>query len=115
MTDLPRTEHGEIDTSAAFGEAWMVHIQYNTDHDGREIDPEHEEWPETYHGIFETQQEAADWCNAYPDGDTDIHDMYVKCMNRVRPDGPPLPTKETVAYTDGEAAARADLGLGVRA
>jgi hypothetical protein len=34
-------------------------------------------------------------------------------MNSVRPGGKPLPTKTTVAYTDGEAAARADLGLTV--
>jgi hypothetical protein len=113
--DLPRNEHGEIECSAVHGEHWMVHIQYNTDFDGREINPEHEEYPETFHGPFHSQQEAADWCNAWPDGDTDIHDMYVKCMNRVRPSGLPAITAKTVAYSDGERAARADLGLGASA
>jgi hypothetical protein len=109
--DLPRDEDGFIQCSAVHGEFWMVHIQYNTDHDGRDIDPEHEEWPETFHGPFYSQQEAADWCNDYPDGDTDIHDMYVKCMNAVRPSGLPKITAKSVAYSDGERAARADLGL----
>jgi hypothetical protein len=109
--DLPRNEDGEIETSAVHGECWMVHVQYSTDFDGRVIDPEHEEWAETFHGPFYSQQEAADWCNAWPDGDTDIHDMYVKCMNNVRPTGLPKITKTSVAYADGEAAAREDLNI----
>jgi hypothetical protein len=113
MTDLPRNEHGEIDCSASYGELWFVKIQYNTDSENREIAEDDEKTFEesvTYHGPFFSQQEAADWCNAYPE-DPDVHDMYVWNMNAVRPDGKPPITKETVAYADGESAARADLGL----
>jgi hypothetical protein len=109
--DLPRNEHGEIDTSAAYGEQWMVKIEYNTDFDGREIDPGKEEYPVTFHGVFYSLQEAADWMNAYPDGDTDIADMTAQCINAVRPTGIPPITAKTVARREGEAAARADLGL----
>jgi hypothetical protein len=108
--DLPRDEDGFIETSAVHGEMWMVHIQWSEDHDGRVIDPEHEEWPETFHGPFFSQQEAADWSNAYPEF-TEIHDMYVKNLNLVRPTGLPTITAKTVAYADGMSAARADLGL----
>lgn len=108
--DLPRDEDGHIQTSAEYGEMWMVHIQWSTDFDGREIDPEHEEWAETFHGPFYSPQEAADWCNAYPEF-TEIHDIYVKNMNQVRPTGLPLPTKVSESYRDGEAAAREDFDI----
>jgi len=88
MTDLPRDDDGNIITSAGFGECWFAMIEYNTDSEGREIDVEDEETQResvTYHGPFDTPQEAADWLNAWPDGDTEIHEMTVLLMNRVTP------------------------------
>jgi hypothetical protein len=109
---LPRDEDGFIKTSAEYGETWIVKIEWTEDFDGRPIDIEKEDYAVTYHGVFYSPQEAADWVNAYPEF-TEVHDYYVLNMNSVRPGGKPLPTKTTVAYTDGEAAARADLGLTV--
>lgn len=82
---LPRDEDGHILTSAEYGECWVAKIEYNTDFDGSEVDPGEPVHPETLHGPFTSQQECADWLNAYPDGDTDVHDMTVLNMNRVRP------------------------------
>ena len=75
----------EIVTSAIFGEAWLVEIHYYTDFDGREIDPKTEDYPRTLHGPFATEDAALAWIYAYPDGDTDIQDMYALVMNKVAP------------------------------
>jgi hypothetical protein len=112
--DLPRSEHGDIDCSASYGEFWFVKIQWSTDSENRVIAEDDEKTfneSVTFHGPFFSPQEAADWCNAYPE-DTDIHDMYVWNMNGVRPSGLPAITATTVSRAEGEAAARADLGLG---
>lgn len=78
------TEDGHIKTSAEYGEVWMVKVEYNTDFDGREIDPGKEEYPCTFHGEFFSEQEADEWLMAYPD-DTDVHEITIVNMNRVRP------------------------------
>lgn len=83
-TPLPRNSEGEIETSAEFGECWFAQIEYNTHADGSEVFGFEEDPPRTLHGPFDSPQEAADWLNAYPD-DTDVHDMTVQVMNRVRP------------------------------
>lgn len=82
-TPLPRDEDGRIVTSAEFGESHIVRIVWTTDHDGRHIDPGKEEYPETFHGPFETQAEAKEWLEAYPEF-TDIEDMFVIPLNSVR-------------------------------
>ena len=35
---LPRTEHGDIDCSASYGELWLVEVTYNTDPEGNWVD-----------------------------------------------------------------------------
>ena len=80
---LPRDEDGEIITSASFGETHMVRIWCNTDFDGREIDPAKEDYAETFHGPC-SSEEANEWMLAYPD-DTNIHDMQVVALNKVKP------------------------------
>lgn len=85
MKPLPTNEHGEINTSAAYGHEWLVVIEYYTDFDGRVIDPEKEDYPKTLHGPFVDAEEATAWIHAYPDGDTDIYEMKVSILNGVRP------------------------------
>lgn len=82
---LPHDEDGHVNTSAEFGEGYVVEIHYNTDFDGRQIDPGKEEHPRTLHGDFKDLEEAMAWMEGYPDGDTDIYDMTAIVMNRVRP------------------------------
>lgn len=72
-------------TSAEYGQAWGVEITYHTDFDGRKIDPAKEDHPRTLHGTFDTPEEASAWMDAYPDGDTDVEDMVLVVINRVRP------------------------------
>jgi hypothetical protein len=79
---LPRDEDGII-TSAEFGQAYFVRIFYNTDTEGAWV--EEGDWTNvTLHGEFLTEEEAAEWMNAYPD-DTDVKDMDILTVNRVRP------------------------------
>jgi hypothetical protein len=85
LPGLPRDEDGFVQTSASYGDLWHVRITYYTDFDGRKVDPGKEELPETFHGPFETQEEAVEWVEAYPDGDTDIEDIVVGVLNKVRP------------------------------
>lgn len=81
---LPRSDEGDVQTSAEYGEALLVKIEWNTDFDGREIDPEKEAYPATFHGEFFSPEEAQEWMDAYPE-DTDVHDMFTVPLNRVRP------------------------------
>lgn len=83
MSGLPRDEDGII-TDASFGDAFMVQIEYTTDFDGRVIDPDQEDYVRTFHGPFDTEAEAKEWLEAYPDFD-EMHDMTVIVLNKVRP------------------------------
>ena len=83
---LPRDEDGFIVASAKFGETWIVRVEYNTDFDGRQIDPAKEEYPCTFHGTFESEDEAVEWMDAFCPDDTDIHEATAMVMNRVRPE-----------------------------
>jgi hypothetical protein len=84
MSNLPRDEDGNIETSAAYGLQWAVRITYNTDPEGVWV-----EWEDnsnvTLHGCFDTEEQANEWLIAYPDGDKDVKDMDVIGINRVRP------------------------------
>lgn len=82
--NLPTDADGWINTDAGFGEDWYVQIDYNTDFDGRWIDPEVEDYPQTFHGPFTSLDEAAAWMEDYPE-DTDVNDMRATVLNRVRP------------------------------
>jgi len=84
MPDLPRNSDGDIITSAEFGETHAVRITYNTDPDGKWVDFE-DDSNQTLHGPFESEAEAMQWLEAYPDGDKDIKDMDIITINRVRP------------------------------
>lgn len=81
---LPTDEDGFIETSPQ-GEATLVKVTYYTDHTGRTIDPEKEEYPCTLHGPFRDEDEAVAWMEAWPDGDTDIEDMVTQHLNLARP------------------------------
>ena len=70
--------------SAVHGYAYLVEIEWNTDYDNRVI-PEGEPPARTLHGPFDTPEEANEWLQTYPD-DTDIHEMTVVVINRVKGD-----------------------------
>jgi hypothetical protein len=84
LDGLPVDADGLVNTSAEFGETLVVEIEWNTDFDGREIDPAKEEYPRTLHGPFLDEAEAKAWMDAYPD-DTDVHEMSAVTLNSVRP------------------------------
>ena len=71
------TEH-----SAVFGQGFLVMIEYTTEADGEPVaedcDP-----PNTLHGPFDTEAEAVQWMETYPDFD-ELDDMTVVTFNRVR-------------------------------
>lgn len=96
---LPTDEDGNIITSAEFGEARLVKVEYNTDHDGREIDPAKEEYPVTLHGPFKDDAEAHAWADAYEPDSTDIHDVHFITLNLVR--GRVNETEEALASLRG--------------
>jgi hypothetical protein len=77
-------EDGNLDTSASFGHLHLVRITYNTDPEGAWVD-DADYGNVTLHGPFETEDEAMAWMEAYPDGDTDVKDMDVVVINKVRP------------------------------
>ena len=83
---LPTDEDGHIETSASYGQHYLVRITYNTDPEGNWVDGNIDDSNQTLHGPFFTQDEAETWIIAYPDGDKDVCDMDVICFNRVRPD-----------------------------
>lgn len=85
LTPLPRTEHGEINTSAEFGTSVVVKVTYYTEADGRQVDIDLAALPCTLHGPFIDEDEAQAWIDAYPDGDTDIEDIVTITLNSVRP------------------------------
>jgi hypothetical protein len=80
-----RFEAPEIETSAIFGDGWLVQIEYVTDADGKPVPDDATDLPRTLHGPFDSEEQAAQWIDAYPDGDTDVHDMTVINFNRVSP------------------------------
>lgn len=82
-TPLPRTEDGFIETSASYGESWMVEIIYNTDQNNKWVDGNEDDSNRTYHGPF-TKDEADEWMKDYPE-DTDVFDMTMLVLNNVRP------------------------------
>ena len=86
MQRFPKDEYGHIITSAEFGQAWLVQIIYNTDPTGKWVDGNLDDSNRTLHGPFRTVEEAVEWMDAYPDGDTDIYDMDAICFNRVVPE-----------------------------
>ena len=71
--------------NGVFGHAYLVKVEYNTDYDGREIDPLKEDYPVTLHGPFDTVEDATEWMDGWPDGDTELHEISVITMNRVAP------------------------------
>ena len=85
MATLPTDEYGHIVTSAEFGMGWLVQIVYNTDPEGNWVDGYIDPSNCTLHGPFDTEDEAVEWMEAYPDGDTDVYDMHVIVFNRVQP------------------------------
>jgi hypothetical protein len=82
---LPRDADGTLITSAIFGEDWVVEVEYNTDHDGRVINPELEDYPRTVHGGFYSKEEADEWAEGFCPDDTDINEVRVIPLNLVRP------------------------------
>ena len=82
--NLPRDEHGSIITSANFGYAVLVKIEYRKDEWGIEVADDIPEYPHTLHGPFFTQEEAQEWMDAYPD-DEDVVEMTALTINNVRP------------------------------
>lgn len=80
--DLPRTEDGFVETSAAYGHLWLVEVTYNTDTEGRWVADDNYE-NRTLHGPFYTEVEANEWLQDYPD-DTDVKEMRVVVLNTVR-------------------------------
>lgn len=78
-------EDGNLNTSAEFGEAYLVRITYNTDPEGKWVDGTIDDSNQTLHGPFETVAEGMAWIESYPDGDTDVADMDVIVINKVRP------------------------------
>jgi hypothetical protein len=84
-TPLPTDEDGHIQTSAEYGETHLVRITYNTDPEGKWVDGTIDASNQTLHGPFESKDEAESWIIAYPDGDTDVADMEIIVLNKVRP------------------------------
>lgn len=84
MSDLPRNEDGEIIFDARFGQCYAVRVTWNTDPEGVWV--AEDDWSNvTVHGTFDTKEEADEWLQAaFPD-DTDVKDMDVVVINRVRP------------------------------
>jgi hypothetical protein len=84
LKPLPRDEFGFVNCSAEFGEMFAVRVTYNTDPDGNWVaDDDYSNY--TLHGEFDSADLAAQWVEAYPDGDKDLKDIDVVTLNRVRP------------------------------
>jgi hypothetical protein len=84
INPLPRSDDGDIITSAEFGTLYAVRVTYNTDPEGVWVEFE-DNSNFTLHGGFDSRDEAESWLEAYPDGDKDVKDMDIIVMNRVRP------------------------------
>lgn len=82
--ELPLDRFGEIVTSADFGTAFLVRVEYNTDEHGAPV-ADGEDGPSTLHGPFNSRTEAKRWCDAYPIDDPDVVDVSIETLNRVRP------------------------------
>jgi len=95
--DLPLTEDGHVDTSAAYGHQWLVEVTYQTEHDGS-IPSTDGPTPRTVHGPFTSEAEANAWVEDWPDGDTDVEDFLVMQVNSVRP----APAPEETHYFELE-------------
>jgi hypothetical protein len=81
---LPRNDDGFVDTSASYGELWIVEVTYNTDPDGNWVEDD-DYSNRTLHGPLFSEAEAQEWIDGYPDGDRDLKDIRVLNMNAVRP------------------------------
>lgn len=85
VDEFARDEDGDIIHSADFGDLWLVRVTYNTDFDGRPVDVTTVlELPQTLHGPFSTIEAANTWVQSYPD-DTDVAEIDLVVMNKVRP------------------------------
>ena len=73
----------EISYNAEWGHAWIVDVEYNTEADGTQV-PEGEPGPHTLHGPFDTEAEAVEWLQNYPE-DTDVYDITLGVINKVEP------------------------------
>lgn len=97
----------EIETSAIFGADWIVEIEYTTDFDGREIDPQVEDYARTLHGTFTTQAEAVAWLEAYPEF-TEVHEMRAININRVCHDTRFIRLYEAIAACEAPEGTQVD-------
>lgn len=82
MSGLPEIEDGLVDCSAKFGIQHVVVVTYNTDPKGKWV-PFEDHSNQTWHGPM-SLEEAQRWVEDYPE-DKDIKDMYIGCLNGVRP------------------------------
>lgn len=89
MTDLTPlaavAEDLNLNTSAVFGVMYLVRITYNTAPDGTWVDGSVDDSNQTLHGPFDNEADGMAWIESYPDGDTDVYDLEVIVMNKVRP------------------------------
>lgn len=59
----------------------LVRFEWNTDYDGRRIDPGKEPYPETWHGPFATAEAAQTFAQDAFEDDTDVHDVTTGVIN----------------------------------
>ncbi len=81
--DLPLTEEGFVNCSAEFGHHYVVVVTYNTNPKGEWV-PFEDHSNQTWHGPMDLE-EAQRWIKDYPE-DTDIKDIEIGVMNKVRAD-----------------------------
>lgn len=56
---------------------WFVTAEFNTEADGTPVAEDAEEWPVCHYGPFPDEPAAIHFMtDVYPDGDTDVHDMW---------------------------------------
>jgi hypothetical protein len=77
-------EDGNLSTSAEFGVMWCVRVFYNTDPEGNWVEDD-DYLNYTLHGPFETEAEAGVFLQHFMEDDTDVKDMDVIVINKVRP------------------------------
>lgn len=65
-----------------FETAWLVEVQWNTDHEGRIIEDDSDAI--CLYGPFYTEEAAIKFMHDWPDGDTDVHEISVIVMNLVK-------------------------------
>jgi hypothetical protein len=77
------TQTPDINTSADYGEAYLVQVTYNSDPENNRV-PFEDASNITLHGPFDTKKEADDWIMAYPEDSRDVRGLEIVVMNRVR-------------------------------